>query len=78
MDVFLRGLAGATLSLKGIICGQGSLRADMETLALDLGLSDRVLFSGWIPHEDLWKIYNRMDVFVFPTMRRRRVSGMLR
>lgn len=74
-DVFLRGLACSNEPLQGIIAGQGSLRAEMETLSAKLGLSDRVRFIGWIPNDQLCDVYNQMDLFVFPTMRKAESFG---
>jgi glycosyltransferase involved in cell wall biosynthesis len=32
-----------------------------------LGLQEKVLFTDWVPHEDLAAIYNLADLFVFPS-----------
>jgi hypothetical protein len=34
----------------------------------DLGLKDRVHFTGWIPHEDLAAVYALADLFAFPSL----------
>ena len=34
----------------------------------DLGLKDRVHFTGWIPHEDLAAVYTLADLFAFPSL----------
>ncbi len=75
VDVFLHGLTGVSLPVRAIIAGQGSLQQRMEALSDKLGLSDRVRFTGWVPHEELWRLYNQMDVFVFPTMRKAESFG---
>lgn len=33
-----------------------------------LGLGDKILFTGWVPHDDLVAFYNLADVFVFPSL----------
>ncbi|MBI5885222.1 MAG: glycosyltransferase family 4 protein [Deltaproteobacteria bacterium] len=33
-----------------------------------LGLSDRVVFSGWLPHEDLPAVYSASELLVFPSL----------
>jgi glycosyltransferase involved in cell wall biosynthesis len=37
-------------------------------LIQDLGLQDRVHFTGWISHEDLPAIYNLAELFAFPSL----------
>jgi glycosyltransferase involved in cell wall biosynthesis len=34
----------------------------------ELGLADRVIFPGWIPHADLPPVYAMADLFVFPSL----------
>lgn len=34
----------------------------------ELGLEDRVHFTGWIPHEDLAAVYALADLFAFPSL----------
>ena len=43
-----------------LIAGDGELRADLETVARELGLADRVRFLGW--RRDLATIYGATDV----------------
>src|SRR5262249_20153456 len=50
-----------------LIVGQGSYRAQLEKLALSLGVRDRLIFAGRVPPEDLPDIYALTDVFVMPS-----------
>jgi phosphatidyl-myo-inositol dimannoside synthase len=50
-----------------LIFGQGSYRAELEELALALGVRDRVIFAGRAPAEDLPDIYALTDIFVMPS-----------
>jgi 1,2-diacylglycerol 3-alpha-glucosyltransferase len=47
-----------------LVAGQGKLRGDLETLARDLGVKDRVTFLGYLPDENLPLLYCAADVFV--------------
>src|SRR5437870_6418255 len=49
-----------------LIVGEGSYRAQLEQLAHDLGVRDRVVFAGALA-EDLPDIYALSDVFVMPS-----------
>ncbi|MFQ6115467.1 MAG: glycosyltransferase, partial [bacterium] len=46
------------------IVGDGPLRPILETQARELGIAQRVVFHGWIPHQALPKIYACADIFV--------------
>ena len=47
-----------------VIAGVGPCRSELEKLVQDLGVSDRVVFVGKIPDEDLPDLYALCDVFV--------------
>lgn len=48
------------------IVGDGELKADCERLVESLGLSDRVLFHGWV--NEPFKYYSECDVFFCPSL----------
>ena len=50
-----------------VIGGAGPLRASLESLARDLGLSDAVTFTGMVPETRLPEYYGACDGFVLPT-----------
>jgi phosphatidylinositol alpha-1,6-mannosyltransferase len=50
-----------------LIVGYGPLRAELEALALQEGVRDRVVFTGKVPDEDLPQIYALCDIFVMPS-----------
>jgi phosphatidylinositol alpha-1,6-mannosyltransferase len=69
-DMVIRALAvlrGATPDLSYLIVGDGPSRSELERLAVNLGLRDRVIFLGKVPDEDLPDIYALADVFVMPS-----------
>lgn len=48
------------------VVGDGDLRTDMERQAAEKGLDDRVTFTGWLPNEDLPRVFAAHDCFVYP------------
>lgn len=42
------------------------MRRDLETLAVDLGITDRVTFHGFVPDAELVRRYAEADVFCMP------------
>ena len=55
---------GRQVDAKLFIIGVGSEREELEKLAGELGISDRVIFMGGIPDEDVRRIYSYCDLFV--------------
>ena len=49
------------------LVGDGPLRAELERQVICLGLSDRVIWHGWTPREQLREIYRKSDCFVNPS-----------
>ncbi|VTZ49082.1 Glycosyltransferase involved in cell wall bisynthesis [Methylocella tundrae] len=54
-------------SLRFEIVGDGKLRAELETLAKDLGVFDKVTFLGQVEDEELNAAYARATVFAMPS-----------
>ncbi len=52
----------ADLPVKGVLIGAGSGLGRLKSLAKQLGLEDRILFLGWIPHDQLPRYLSVMDV----------------
>jgi glycosyltransferase involved in cell wall biosynthesis len=52
--------------LRLLVVGKGGLRKSLETLALRLGMADRVLFAGY--HKDPTALYAAMDVCCLPAL----------
>ncbi|MFH1215337.1 MAG: glycosyltransferase [Pseudomonadota bacterium] len=52
------------LPLKLLIVGGGSLDSYLKGLASDLGLDDCVVFTGWVPYDDVPKYHNMLTVSV--------------
>lgn len=50
-----------------LIGGKGPLRAKLETLSNELGLTDRVTFTGSIPRGEANTFFEQIDAFVHPS-----------
>ena len=54
--------------------GDGSTEADLrykdflQELAKKLEVDKKVIFTGWLEKEELWKIYLASDLFVLPSL----------
>jgi phosphatidylinositol alpha-1,6-mannosyltransferase len=66
VDVVLRALARLKdrCSFRYRIVGDGATRADLEKLAADLNLSDRVEFLGFVDEKTLMDSYSKCDLFI--------------
>jgi len=49
------------------VVGEGVSQGDLEKLARELGLSDRVYFHGNLPHEQVLETLSHSHLFLFPT-----------
>jgi colanic acid/amylovoran biosynthesis glycosyltransferase len=61
--VFLRKYPNATLT----IAGEGPLLAELQKIARELKIADRVSFSGFISQEQIREIYYRSHIFLHPS-----------
>jgi glycosyltransferase involved in cell wall biosynthesis len=59
-------LAGRGRNVVCLIVGDGARRAELEGAAEALGVRERVIFTGHIPHEMVARLYALLDVFVVP------------
>jgi len=51
-----------------LIGGDGSLRSSHEVLVKELGVSENVIFTGYIPLEETPQFYAACDIFVVPSV----------
>jgi len=65
IDCLIRALARAD-KVQAKIVGTGEATAELQSLAADLDLHDRVHFEGWVRREELPRYYAQADVFVHP------------
>ena len=62
-STFLKKHPNATLT----IAGEGPLLSELQKFARELGITDRVSFSGFISQEQLREIYYRSHIFLHPS-----------
>ena len=62
-EVFVRQYPNATLT----IAGEGPLLRELETLARELKIAERVSFTGFLSQEQLREIYYQSHVFLHPS-----------
>ncbi len=60
-------LAPTVPTVRLVVAGEGADRARLEGAAAELGLSDRVLFTGAISDATLEELYRRAALFVMPS-----------
>jgi glycosyltransferase involved in cell wall biosynthesis len=51
-----------------MICGEGPEREELQTLARKLGVSDAVDFRGKLAQNELFAVFRRSSVFLFPSL----------
>ncbi len=51
-----------------ILVGEGPQRGRLEQLAAELGIADRVTFTGPVPQSELVRLYEKADVFVLASV----------
>ncbi|HTX57416.1 MAG TPA: glycosyltransferase [Candidatus Acidoferrales bacterium] len=68
VDVLLRALEEVDdSSLRLVIAGDGPQREELEGLAAELHVADRVTFLGVVDRDELPDVYASADAFVFPS-----------
>jgi hypothetical protein len=69
-------LATARPELRLLLVGGGPQDEALRTQARGLGLAERVVFTGRVPHEDVQRYYDLIDVLAYPR-RRMRLTEMV-
>jgi phosphatidylinositol alpha-1,6-mannosyltransferase len=59
----LPALLAEGLNVYYLICGRGPMESELKSLALQLGVEERVLFAGYVPDEKLAGYYAACDLF---------------
>lgn len=54
-----------------LLVGGGPQDAALKQQAIDLGIADKVIFTGRVPHDQVQGYYNLVDVLVYPRLRMR-------
>jgi glycosyltransferase involved in cell wall biosynthesis len=53
---------------KLVICGDGPEKRNLQKLAEDLNISEHILFTGYISHDEMIQYYRSADVFILPSI----------
>lgn len=61
-------LVAACTPFDATLVGEGFLRPRLEERTRELGLTDRVRFTGRLPRERVMSLYEESDVFAFPSL----------
>lgn len=68
IDVLLHALARTSdATARLVIAGDGPARGDLEVLAAQLGITNRITFLGAVARDQLPDLYASADAFVFPS-----------
>jgi len=71
LDVLLRAvplLAAQMPDLRVLLVGGGPQDAQLRQLAKELHIEDKVVFTGRVPHDQVNKYYDLLDVLVYPRL----------
>lgn len=74
LDILLRSLPAMLAqnpAIRVLLVGGGPQDAQLKQLARELGVADRVLFTGRVPHDEVQRYYNLIDVLVYPRLKMR-------
>ena len=69
LDLLLEALARLAPEwprLRVLLVGGGPQEDALKALAARLGVADRVRFAGRVPHDDVQRYYDQIDVLVYP------------
>lgn len=71
LDILLRALPlmlSAAPDLRVLLLGGGPQESALRELARTLGIQDKVVFAGRVPHDQVQKYYELIDVLVYPRL----------
>jgi glycosyltransferase involved in cell wall biosynthesis len=73
-DVLIRAMQ--SVAGHATIIGEGPLLADLQKLASDLGVADRVRFAGRLPRDEIKLLFHSAQVFAFPSVTEAEAFGI--
>lgn len=74
LEILLRALPqllARNPDIRVLLVGGGPQERALRALAAELGLQDRVVFTGRVPHGQVQRYYDLVDVLVYPRLRMR-------
>ena len=54
-----------------LLVGGGPQENELKALTVQLGIEDKVVFTGRVPHDQVQRYYNLIDILVYPRLRMR-------
>jgi len=54
-----------------LLVGGGPQESMLKTLAIQLGIENKVVFTGRVPHDQVQRYYNLIDILVYPRLKMR-------
>ena len=66
IDLMLRALPYCDSHIHAVIAGKGAIQPQLEKLAIELGVQDRVHFLGYVPDDEVLKLYANALAVCFP------------
>lgn len=63
---YIASICSRFAQVQFLLVGSGPLKAELEQKMKDLGLAQRVCFSGYVPHHDIPQFLSAMDIVVAP------------
>lgn len=58
-------------NIRVLLVGGGQQEATLRALAQELNIADKIVFTGRVPHDQVQRYYNLVDVLVYPRLRMR-------
>jgi PEP-CTERM/exosortase A-associated glycosyltransferase len=74
LDILLQALPAmlaANPDIRVLLVGGGPQEQALKQQAQRLGVADKVIFTGRVPHEEVQRYYNLVDVLVYPRLKMR-------
>lgn len=74
LDILLKAMPAmlqANPDIRLLLVGGGPQEQQLKALSSALNISDKIIFTGRVPHEQVQKYYNLTDVLVYPRLRMR-------
>lgn len=67
----MRLLSDQGVAIQAVLVGGGPEENNLQTVAAELGLGERIRFVGRVSHDDVQRYYRAIDVLVYPRKRTR-------
>lgn len=67
VDIMIRSIKHLPNNVNLTVAGDGDQRKNLEALARDLGVADRIHFAGWVSGSEKTKLLEHADIFCLPS-----------